>query len=130
MHFSEDKPAGSYTITAYTPCSVTINNRIYDRSLYISPNRLVDNFPLQHCHQLNIDSLQFIFEQKPEVLILGTGRQLQFPAPAIIAELANQGIGFEVMDHSAACRTFSILASEQRSVGALFLIDRISAADT
>ncbi len=130
MHFSEDKPAGNYVITAYTPQSITVNNRVYDSSLYVSPAKLVHDVPLRNCNQLSIETLQFIIELKPELLLLGTGHHLQFPAASIIAELANQKIGFEAMDHAAACRTFAVLASEQRDIGALFLIDKINAAGT
>jgi uncharacterized protein len=40
-----------------------------------------------------------------------------------MAELAEQNIGFEAMDHAAACRTYAVLSAEQRRVGALFLLE-------
>jgi uncharacterized protein len=33
------------------------------------------------------------------------------------------GIGFEVMDNAAACRTYNILLAEQRQVALALLID-------
>ena len=124
MHFSEDTPAGNFILNGYTPDSITINNQEYAHSIYVSPTTLIEDIPLQHINQLCIESLQFVIDLKPELLILGTGHQLVFPAAAMIAALAKNNIGFEAMDHSAACRTFSVLAAEQRDVGALFLIDR------
>ena len=123
MHFSEDIPAGNFIINAYTPNSITINNRYYDRTIYVSPSRLIDNIQLQRCDQLNSDRLQFIIDLKPELFLLGTGNQLNFPDASIVAMFARHNIGFEAMNHAAACRTFAVLAAEQRNVGALLLID-------
>ena len=55
---------------------------------------------------------------KPEVVLLGTGSRLRFPSPRLTAALARAGIGLEVMDVQAACRTFNILAEEERRVAA------------
>ena len=123
MHFSEDTPAGNFILNAYTSNSITINNRDYDRTVYVSPTRLIDNIPLQRSNQLDIESLQFVIDLKPELFLLGTGHRLNFPAASIIAKFAHYKIGFEAMNHAAACRTFAVLAAEQRNVGALFLID-------
>ena len=39
-----------------------------------------------------------------------------------MAEAANQGIGLEIMDTPAACRTYNVLVHENRAVvAALFL---------
>ena len=63
-----------------------------------------------------------IIEHRPEVLILGTGERQVFPDPAIFCTLMDLGIGFEVMDNAAACRTYNILiAEERRAVLALML---------
>lgn len=124
MDFSEDTPAGNFVLNAYTADSITINNRNYDRTVFVSPGKLIEDIPLQRCDQLSIPSLQFIIDLKPELFLLGTGQQLNFPAASIIATLAQNNIGFEAMDHSAACRTFSVLAADRRDVGALFLFDR------
>ena len=124
MQFSEDTPAGNFILNAYTSDSITINNRDYEHTIYVSPMALIDDIPLQRSDQLSIDSLQFIIDLKPELLLLGTGCQLKFPHASIIAALAQNNIGFEAMDHAAACRTFAVLAAEQRDVGALFLINR------
>jgi uncharacterized protein len=54
----------------------------------------------------------------PEVVLLGTGARLRFPHPRLSAPLARAGIGLEVMDLQAACRTYNILAAEERIVAA------------
>jgi len=44
-----------------------------------------------------------------------------FPAAAFGAQFLRAGIGFEVMDTGAACRTYNVLVGEQRRVVALLL---------
>jgi uncharacterized protein len=46
---------------------------------------------------------------------------MQIP-PSQLARLAAQNIGIEVMDTAAACRTYNVLASENRKVAAILLL--------
>lgn len=125
MHFTEDKPSGNYIINEYSKNTVTINNQCYGKSLYLSPDTLIDSLPLQYSSELTPESIKFIIDLKPELVILGSGNSLQFPPASIIAQFANNKIGFEAMDHSAACRTYAVLSAEQRDVGLLLLISQV-----
>jgi uncharacterized protein len=52
---------------------------------------------------------------------LGTGAKIHFPTPELLTPLAQDGIGVEVMDTPAACRTYMILMAEGRQVAAALL---------
>ena len=52
----------------------------------------------------------------PEVVLLGTGARQVFPKPELLRLFVENGLGLEVMDTAAACRTFNVLASESREV--------------
>jgi uncharacterized protein len=71
---------------------------------------------------LDRDALVPALAMSPEILILGTGERLQFPASALYAELAGRGIGLEVMDTAAACRTYNVLVNEDRPVVAALIL--------
>jgi uncharacterized protein len=58
----------------------------------------------------------------PDVLLIGTGRQIRFPPVEVRAQLLARRIGVEVMDNAACARTFNVLAGEGRSVMAIFLL--------
>ena len=58
---------------------------------------------------------------KPELVLLGTGARQSFPPAAFGAQFLKAGIGFEVMDTGAACRTFNVLVMESRQIAALLL---------
>ena len=71
---------------------------------------------------LTLDDLAPALALQPEILLLGTGNRLVFPDGQIHARILALGIGFEVMDSGAACRTYNILMSEQRRVVAALLM--------
>src|SRR5439155_16864051 len=57
-----------------------------------------------------------------EIILLGTGARQRFPSPEIMRSLLRSGVGVEVMDVQAACRTYNILLAEDRRVAAALLI--------
>jgi uncharacterized protein len=62
---------------------------------------------------------------KPELVVFGSGSKLRFPSPALQRTLMAARIGLETMDTLAACRTYNILAGEDRHVLGVFLIETI-----
>ena len=56
---------------------------------------------------------------------MGTGTRLRFPHPSLTRALMDARIGLEVMDIGALCRTYNILVTEGRSVGAAVLIESV-----
>jgi uncharacterized protein len=59
---------------------------------------------------------------RPELVLLGTGKTLQFPSAEQTRTLLDAQIGLEVMDTAAACRTYNILADDGRQVVACLLV--------
>jgi len=56
-----------------------------------------------------------------DVLLLGCGVRMAMPAPALRAGLKAKGIALEAMDTGAACRTYNVLATEERRVAAALI---------
>ena len=57
-------------------------------------------------------------ENRPQVIIIGTGVKQKFLHPKIAAALSVYGIGFECMNTASACRTLVLLQGEERSTWA------------
>ena len=57
-----------------------------------------------------------------DVILLGTGPANIFPPRDLVFAMARRGIGFEVMDTRAACRTFNVLVGEGRRVRAALVL--------
>lgn len=51
-----------------------------------------------------------------DVLFLGTGAEIAYIPAALREELEQAGLGYEVMNSPAACRTYNVLLSEGRRV--------------
>lgn len=122
MRFAEDTNDAQFLIRAYGPGQVTVNEDVLTRSLVISSEHLIRDWPPQCLAELTADHLATAIAHKPEILIIGTGAQLRFPHASLIAQLQAQGIGVEIMDTPAACRTYNVLVSEQRRVTAALLM--------
>jgi len=122
MKLSIDYNTSRYTIKGYETGSVTINNTPYTNSLIVSREQLITPWEPENQTDLDQSHIEFLVEMKPEIILLGTGKTLSFPHPSLIAIAMQQGIGFEVMDTGSACRTFNVLASEDRNVVAALLM--------
>ncbi|VAW62152.1 hypothetical protein MNBD_GAMMA09-276 [hydrothermal vent metagenome] len=116
MKFSEDYAIGSYVIHSYSDNGIEINNALYSKSLLISNNSLNTDWKINHIEQMGHSDWHSLLELKPEVILIGTGRELIFPPPSTYAPVIEQGIGIEFMNSNAACRTYNVLLSEDRRV--------------
>lgn len=89
-------------------------------SLILTPSFLMQDWigPDETLTQVH---LQQILATGPELIILGTGPKIAFPDPALLAHCHQAGVGLEVMDTGAACRTYNVLSAEGRKVCAAFM---------
>ena len=111
-----------YQIRAYQPGMIKVNDKTLDNSIIITPTRLIENWAPQTIQELTTESLAFIAEARPDILLIGTGAAMVLIPAEIYGPLINLGIGVEFMDTSAACRTYNALSSENRNVAAALLI--------
>lgn len=117
-----DENHATYQVRAYKPGFIQINETTYTNSVIISPHQLITDWPPQAINTLTAEHLQIILTLKPTLLLIGTGAKLSFPAIEIYGELLNHGIGVEIMDTSAASRTYNVLTAEDRNVAAALII--------
>lgn len=122
MKFSEDTHAGNYAIQAYHEDAISINGRRFEQSLVVAPQHLQPEWPVDSMEQLSAEQLQKLVDLQPEVIIIGTGKQIRFPHPEVYAHVVQQGVGIEFMDSGAACRTYNVLLSEDRAVVAAIIL--------
>ncbi len=90
-------------------------------SFVISPQQLLRDWPPQRFEELNEDHLRLISTLDPEVVLLGTGPKIRFPNHNWLRAFHQHGVGVEIMDNGAACRTYNILMTEGRNVVAGFI---------
>lgn len=146
MQFNLDVNRDSYAIRAYGPGSVTVTipqggddpapaavdaigpaaartrQEVMSRSLVITPRQLIRDWPPQTLAELSAAHMQALVALRPEVVLIGSGARFAWPEPAALTPLMQAGIGYEVMDTAAACRTYNILMSDGRRVAAALLM--------
>lgn len=113
---------GKHFITGYGPGWVRINETRHTTSLILMPDQLLADWPVAGFEELSAVALQTALDLQPEILLLGTGARLRFPAAALLRPLIDAHLAHEVMDTAAACRTYNILVAEGRTVAAALIL--------
>ena len=122
MHFARDDCNSELIIRACDDGQVTIGAQSYQRSLILTPERVIPDWQPQQVTDITEQDFDSILALQAEIILLGTGTRLCFPSAQLRAYVLATGTGLEVMDTSAACRTYNILLSENRRVVAALLI--------
>lgn len=123
MKFSLDQPMTINVVRGYGPGLIRIGERSFGRSVIVTPTTLVEDWRPAGIAQLLAEDLEPLLRLRPEVLLIGSGTRQVFPERATMAALYSAGLGFEVMDTGAACRTYNVLAAEGRDVAAALIVE-------
>lgn len=116
MQLTEHRPDGQYFVHSLTDDAINIVDTPWRESLLLSPERAPQPWPVADVAALDREAIAPILEQRPDVVLLASGRRLAFPAREVQAAFLEAGIGLEVMTLESAARTFNVLASEERRV--------------
>eukprot|EP00825_Cyclidium_porcatum_P032236 TRINITY_DN3440_c0_g1_i3.p1 TRINITY_DN3440_c0_g1~~TRINITY_DN3440_c0_g1_i3.p1 ORF type:complete len:168 (-),score=16.32 TRINITY_DN3440_c0_g1_i3:181-684(-) len=115
--------AGLNLFTAYGDDYIAVNQEKYSTNLILMPESIIPDWTSAKLDSLTEADMQKLLELGTEIILLGTGNRLRFPPGALLRPFAAAGIGLDVMDLQAACRTYNILAAEGRKVAAALLFD-------
>ena len=122
MKLRRERLTALNTFTGYGEGYVEINDERIERSVVVLPERIISDWPATRFEGLAPEHFAALANLGCEIVLLGTGTQLRFPRPEIIRPLIQSGVGVEVMDVQAACRTYNILMAEERKVAAALLL--------
>ena len=121
MRFTQDSASSINLVRSHGQGEVRIGNGRYRGAVIVSANTLM---PLPHVERveqlLSLDPAA-ILALDPELVLLGTGDTQVFPGLQFQARFLRVGVGLEVMNTGAACRTYNVLIAEQRRVVAVLL---------
>jgi uncharacterized protein len=120
LHLSNTE--GLNLFTHVEPTSFGINGFRYNGNIAVLPTEVLPEWTTASLATLRVEDFAYIAAQKIDIVLLGTGPRLVFPPRQLMRPLYETGRGVEVMDTPAACRTFNILVSEGRNVGAFLLV--------
>ncbi|MFG6088163.1 Mth938-like domain-containing protein [Stenotrophomonas indicatrix] len=123
MQLNHELPDYAYSLRAADGRSARVNDRVLGNSFFLTPDQLVEQWPVTDVATLQVADLEPILALKPALILLGTGERQAFPPAVVMAACLSRGIGLEVMNNPAAARTFNILAGEGRKVAAAFILE-------
>jgi len=121
MQLSRDTTDGNF-IRSFSPGELRINDVILHDAVILTVHEILTDWSPPDVASLSITHFEPALDRSPEVIIFGSGSRQIFPPAAVTTDIMKHGIGFEVMDTGAACRTFNVLASEYRRVVAALLV--------
>jgi uncharacterized protein len=121
MRFTQDLTSNVNIIRAYGGGELRVNEGVYRGAVILSASTVAAEPNIATFDDLIGIEPSRILALEPELVLLGTGAQQIFPPASFGAQFLRAGIGFEVMNTGAACRTFNVLVAEQRRVVAMIL---------
>jgi len=123
MKLQLTRPMGTGNlITGYGDGHVLVNGERYTGSLLLTADECLP-WAAASFDALALAHFEPLVALGPDLVLLGTGARLRFPAAALTAPLVHAAIGLEVMDLRAACRTYNVLRAEERRVAAALLFE-------
>ncbi len=122
MKFHLDDPGDVNFIRGYTPGRLQVGDHTLASSAIVTATALLADWRPTRAEDIAPADLEPLLGLAPEVVLIGTGVRQQFPSPEVLRLLYEQRIGVEVMDTSAACRTFNVLVAESRPVAAALIV--------
>ena len=105
-----------HIIRAWEPGRIRIGERWLAGNVIVGADALIEGWTSTAPGALTIDDLAPALAFAPTILLLGTGTDKFLPDVELMAVLAEQRVGLEIMSTPAACRTFNVLLQEHRRV--------------
>jgi uncharacterized protein len=124
MKFTLQEPSSGNLVRACTADGIVVREHVIRSSVILTAAEIVFDWPPARIEELTPQHLQAVLQLKPDVILLGTGARQVFPDAIVLAESLRAGVGLEVMDTRAACRTYNVLVQEGRSVAAALIVER------
>ena len=122
MKFTQDLSSAAHLIRGYAAGEVRIDNESHRGTVIVSAAVVLNVPEVRTTEDLAGFDTSRLLVLDPEIVLLGTGQRQVFPPASFRAKFLSAGIGIEVMDTGGACRTYNVLAGEQRRVVALLMV--------
>ncbi|QDC80123.1 Mth938-like domain-containing protein [Candidatus Methylopumilus universalis] len=103
-------------ITGYDLNWVEVNQVRHQSSLIVTPDQLLLEWSVKTIKDINENSFEAIKSLDIEIILLGTGNTQEHLEPRLLEYFSKKNIAIESMSNQSACRTYNILANEERKI--------------
>lgn len=121
MELTREHPGDKVYVRAVSAAGITVADNTYESPVILSPDAVEADWQVGSVEDVSEDAIQAVLGLRPELVIIGTGASQRFLEPELMMLFHRNGVGIEVMDTRAACRTFNILVMEERRVVAALI---------
>ncbi|MET0282372.1 MAG: MTH938/NDUFAF3 family protein [Steroidobacteraceae bacterium] len=119
MKLHELQQARMNLVGHYGPGVIVVNGRRLASPCVLAPGFMLEDW-ISDLSLLSLESLAPVWALQPRILLLGAAAALPVATVKLLrAPLAARQVALEAMDLGAACRTYNVLAQEDRAVVAL-----------
>ncbi len=121
MRLALDSDTRIHVVRSYGGGELVIGAEHIRRPCLVSPERLVLDWAVGSFAELNdadpaTEALEALLQFGAPIVLLGSGESQPLPSARLRAAFRARSLALECMNLGAACRTYNILASEQRAV--------------
>jgi uncharacterized protein len=118
MKLHEQSQARMNLVARYGGGEISINGRIYKAPLVVAPDFLHHEW-ITRLSELDEATLAPALGLQPRIVLLGCDDRAPETMRDLRSLFARRQIALEAMDLGAACRTYNVLAQEDRAAAAL-----------
>lgn len=110
------------TIEHYSFGRIVVNGKTYTQDLIIFPDRINSSWWRKEGHLLQLEDLQEVIKEKPELLIIGTGYYGVMKVPEeLLSILRAKGIEVIIKKTAEAVEVYNKNCLEKKTVACLHL---------
>ncbi len=109
-------------IESYAFGQMIINSHPYTSDLIIFPGKINDSWWRISGHKVGLKDIEDVFEEEPEVLVIGTGYSGLMKVEEEVRNLAqSKGIELIIEKTEKAVQSFNELSPKKKAIGAFHL---------
>ena len=111
------------TVNNYSFGKININGKVYTHDVIIMPDSINNNWWRNQSHLITLDDIQEIIDNKPDIVIIGTGKfSLMKAEEDLIDYCQNNKIELIIKNTSIAVKKYNSLSqSNHKIIAALHL---------
>jgi uncharacterized protein len=123
MKLDFDEHENKLIITSYSTRGITIGGRVLVEPFVACGNEIYfDRLP-SNLSDFGITHIKNLVALKQNIILIGTGATQVLLDDSVLCVAYEAGIGVEVMTTPAACRSYNVLAGENRALlGAFYML--------
>ncbi len=123
MQVNLDQNDALIQITGIDSTGIEVNHKHYSQSLIVSNSDIIEHWAPNAAEQLTAEHMAPLLSLDTDIIIIGTGTTFSLLDQELLAPFYNADRSIEFMDTKAACRTFTALCSENRTVACGLIIN-------